>query len=289
MTHVKLRLFPQEPAGLNLLSQMARQIVLATGTLSEILGAPASEHARLVEDMHNHEAKSAELHFALLTHMRTSFVNPLPREDMYALSRYLNEAMEKLDAAADLVSLYKLERLPKRAADQLEIISRQAELTVDAMRQLNNLDDLEDYWIEILRLAKRAERTHRVWVADMLEDMKSAQYARNRDIAGPAGGGHQGHAADRHPGGQHHRQGILTVSVLFFALVVVFAAAFAFLNGFRDASSSVALPVRTRALTPTVAVLLAGLFNFIGAALSATLALEVSRTWVRPCRPAATA
>lgn len=67
----------------------------------------------------------------------------------------------------------------------------------------------------------------------------------------------------------------------FFALVVVFAGAFAFLNGFRDASTSVALPVRTRALTPTVAVLLAGLFNFIGAALSATLALELSRTWIQ--------
>ncbi|HET9349189.1 MAG TPA: nuclease PIN [Arthrobacter sp.] len=180
---MKLRLFPQEPAGLNLLAQLASQIVLATGTLSEILGAPASENARLVEDMHNHEAKSAELHFALLTHMRTSFVNPLPREDMYALSRYLNEAMEKLDAAADMVSLYKLDRLPKRAADQLEIISRQAELTVDAMRRLDNLDDLEDYWIEVLRLSKRAERSHRVWVADMLNEMKSTRYARTRDIA----------------------------------------------------------------------------------------------------------
>ena len=34
-----------------------------------------------------------------------------------------------------------------------------------------------------VRLAKRAERTHRVWVADMIADMKWAQYSRNRDIA----------------------------------------------------------------------------------------------------------
>lgn len=180
---MKLRLFPQEPAGLQLLSQMARQILEATGTLSEIFGAPTTEHERLVEEMHEHEAKSTDLHFALLTHMRTSFVNPLPREDMYALSRFLNEAMEKLDAAGELVALYKLDRLPKRASDQLEIIGRQAELTVDAMRQLDDLDELEDYWIEVLRLAKRAERSHRTWVAEMLRDMKSTQYSRNRDVA----------------------------------------------------------------------------------------------------------
>lgn len=71
------------------------------------------------------------------------------------------------------------------------------------------------------------------------------------------------------------------MTVFFFALVVIFAGVFAFLNGFRDASTSVALAVRTRALTPTVAVLLAALFNFLGAALSATLALEVSRTWIQ--------
>lgn len=71
------------------------------------------------------------------------------------------------------------------------------------------------------------------------------------------------------------------MTMMLFALVVVFAGAFAFLNGFRDASAAVAIAVRTRALTPTVAVLLAAFFNFIGAALSAALALGVSQTWVR--------
>ncbi|MEC5191228.1 MULTISPECIES: inorganic phosphate transporter [unclassified Arthrobacter] len=71
------------------------------------------------------------------------------------------------------------------------------------------------------------------------------------------------------------------MAIFLFALVVVFAGAFAFLNGFRDASASVALAVRTRALTPTIAVLLAALFNFIGSGLSAGLALAVSKAWVQ--------
>ena len=54
--------------------------------------------------------------------------------------------------------------------------------------------------------------------------------------------------------------------------VIVAAAIFAFLNGFRDVSAAVALSVRTRALTPTIAVLLAGLFNCLGALISVALA-----------------
>jgi PiT family inorganic phosphate transporter len=70
------------------------------------------------------------------------------------------------------------------------------------------------------------------------------------------------------------------VTAFIFGLVVVLAAAFAFINGFRDVSNSVAVAVRTRALTPTVAVLLAAVFNFVGALLSAGLAVAVSQNWV---------
>lgn len=70
------------------------------------------------------------------------------------------------------------------------------------------------------------------------------------------------------------------MTAVIFGLVVLFTAAFAFLNGFRDASTSVALAVRTRALTPSVAVLLAAFFNFLGALLSATAAVAVSHTWI---------
>lgn len=70
------------------------------------------------------------------------------------------------------------------------------------------------------------------------------------------------------------------MTVAFFVLVAVLAGGFAFLNGFRDASTAVALSVRTRALTPSVAVLLAALFNFAGAVVSGSFALATSQDWI---------
>ncbi|MBO0896801.1 MULTISPECIES: DUF47 domain-containing protein [Arthrobacter] len=180
---MRLRLFPQENAGLELLSQMGGVLIRGAGTLSEVLGAEPADYERLAEHMHQLEAESTDLHFALMTQMRSSFINPLPREDLYDLSLTLMSAMENLDAAAEIISLYRLTGISKRAAEQLEVIGRQAELTASAMRRLASLEDLDDYWIEMLRLSKRTERTHRIWVSELLRDHKPLTYARHRDLA----------------------------------------------------------------------------------------------------------
>ncbi|GAA3668018.1 low-affinity phosphate transporter PitH [Arthrobacter ginkgonis] len=55
---------------------------------------------------------------------------------------------------------------------------------------------------------------------------------------------------------------------LLLGLVLVATCAYAFLNGFRDVSNSVAAAVRTRSLTPTIAVVVAAFFAFVGTMLS---------------------
>ncbi|MFJ5958315.1 anion permease [Paenarthrobacter sp. NPDC092416] len=70
----------------------------------------------------------------------------------------------------------------------------------------------------------------------------------------------------------------MTVAIL--VLVVGLAAGFAFLNGFRDVSNAVALSTRTRALTASIAVLLAAIFNFVGAMLSGTFVLAFTQSWI---------
>ncbi|PQZ89024.1 phosphate transporter [Arthrobacter sp. MYb227] len=60
----------------------------------------------------------------------------------------------------------------------------------------------------------------------------------------------------------------MSSQTLMMFSVLACTCGFAFLNGFRDASNSVAAAVRTRALTPTYAVLVAAFFTFVGTMLS---------------------
>ncbi len=59
---------------------------------------------------------------------------------------------------------------------------------------------------------------------------------------------------------------------LLFMLVIVAATIFAVINGAHDVPNNIALAVRTRALTPKAALLLAASFNFLGALLGTGLA-----------------
>lgn len=180
---MKLRLFPQETAALELLADIAQQSVLAVQVLSEMFGARRQDHERIFEELVRIESRTSELQRALLTQLRTSFVNPLPREDLLDLSEGLGNAMDQLVAVGELTVLNRLDRLAHEASDQLEIVNRQAELTVGAMRGLGRLDDLEDYWIEVTRLAKRANHTHRVWSSKAMHDLSLGAYARGIEMA----------------------------------------------------------------------------------------------------------
>lgn len=180
---MKLRLFPQETKALELLTRMATEFHNGVSTLSEILGTPGDGRERLVEQLHEQDGKLSGLHFALMTHVRTTFINPLPREDLFQISRYLVEGVEKLDGAAELILLHEVTRFSARASEQLEVINRQTELTRDAMIRLESLEELDEYCIEMLQLAKRAERTHRIWVSELMREYKPAVYLRHLGVA----------------------------------------------------------------------------------------------------------
>lgn len=174
---------PRESVGIELLSGMARELADSVQTLSEMLGSSSTEYPRLVEEMHAHEGQSNELFFRLLTTMRSSIINRLPREDLYRLGEHLNNAIESLDIVADFVVTLNVSHQSPRSAELLEIIQRMSDNSLKMFETFHSLDDLEDLWIDNLRLGKRAEHTRLTWIREILTAGTPAAVSKHQLLA----------------------------------------------------------------------------------------------------------
>jgi PiT family inorganic phosphate transporter len=72
------------------------------------------------------------------------------------------------------------------------------------------------------------------------------------------------------------------VTLALVVLVVAVALAFDYTNGFHDAANAIATSVSTNALTPRVALLIAALFNLVGALLGEGVARTIGSGIVTP-------
>lgn len=70
--------------------------------------------------------------------------------------------------------------------------------------------------------------------------------------------------------------------VILTVLVVIFALAFDFINGFHDTANAIATSVSTRALPPKAAVMMAAIMNFIGAITFTGVAKAITKDIVDP-------
>ena len=164
---MRLRLTPQETSFYGMFSTSANNLVTAAKLLSELLGAEPSARPEIAERMRAAEHAGDEATHTIYRQLNLSFVTPFDREDIYRLAGSLDDVMDAMDAAVDMVVLYKIDDLPRGIADQVEVLERAAELTAAAMPRLRTMKDLPEYWIEINRLENQADQVYRKMLAEL--------------------------------------------------------------------------------------------------------------------------
>lgn len=180
---MKFSLFPQETRGLQLLGDLCTNIQECVQVLSEILGVLTEDNQEQLDALERAEMRALDTHYALLTQLRTSYVTPVPREDLYTFSRLLHDTVGELRSVGELMTHGDLKWISHRAAEQLELVGRQATLTTSALGSLDRLDELEDTWLQLMRLNKRVGRTHHAWVGETADLQRSSTIIRHRAVA----------------------------------------------------------------------------------------------------------
>jgi predicted phosphate transport protein (TIGR00153 family) len=148
-----------------MLSVSADNLVDAANVLAQIVAHSGAKREQLAREMRDAEHRGDEATHGIFRRLNSSFVTPLDREDIYRLAVGLDDCMDEMDAAADLIVLYELHELPTAVTHQVEVLQRAAKLTSDAIPRLRAMRALSDYWIEINRLENEADKTHRRLVA----------------------------------------------------------------------------------------------------------------------------
>ena len=176
------RLRPVDTAFYDLFTEQAQHLVVGAGLLAEML-AEGADHAAVAQRMREAEHEADETTHAIVRRVNQTFVTPFDREDIYRLASGLDDVMDMMDEAVDLVLLYEVKVLPPELSEQVSVIQQCADLTAAAMPRLQSMQSLEEYWIEINRLENAGDRNHRRTLAKLFSgEFKTIEVLKLKDI-----------------------------------------------------------------------------------------------------------
>ncbi len=152
-----------------LLTQQANHLVRGAEVLAQIHGANTERRAELRDQLHQIEHQCDEVTHQVSSKLNSTFVTPFDRDDISFIASRLDDCMDYIDEAGDLIVLYKISDLPRGVVEQLNVIQRCCDLTAQAMPKLKSLGGLKDYWVEINRLENQGDQAYRRTLSEMFD------------------------------------------------------------------------------------------------------------------------
>jgi hypothetical protein len=117
----------------------------------------------------DYEHEGDRMTHRIMRMLNQTFITPIDREDIYALTTALDNVMDAIEAAASRMVLYKIKRVTPEAKRLCGIIVTSAEQMVKAVSHMPKLEDVEDYCIEINRLENAADEIYREGTAALFD------------------------------------------------------------------------------------------------------------------------
>ncbi|MDQ4052228.1 MAG: DUF47 family protein [Actinomycetota bacterium] len=177
-----LRFRPVDGTFYDLFTEAAQHLVTGAELLAEML-ADSSDKEDVARRMRAAEHAADETTHNLIKKVNSTFITPFDREDIYSLGSGLDDVMDMMDEAVDLILLYEVKVLPPELAGQVDVLQRCAELTAEAMPNLRSMKSLEEYWIEINRLENDGDKNHRRILAKLFSgEFKTIEVQKLKDV-----------------------------------------------------------------------------------------------------------
>jgi uncharacterized protein len=165
---VKLRIFPREEVYFDLLDAVADNVADAAEQLLDMVEDfvdPGKKAKRLVELEHEGD----RLTHAILSRLNSTFITPFDREDIHALAGQLDDVVDAMEAAADMMVLHRIIAPIDAVVEQARLLDRAARKTAAGLRSLRGLkqEPLHAFLITINEIENEGDRLYRRARADL--------------------------------------------------------------------------------------------------------------------------
>jgi predicted phosphate transport protein (TIGR00153 family) len=159
------RLFqPRPDQFIQLLLRQSEFTVQGVEALLEYLNNPSKEHARAVKDL---EKEADEVRRILIDELNHTFVTPIDREDIHALSRAIDDVLDYAYTMVDEMVILEVE--PNDFLQRMASLLRDAahEIQLGVLRLSDHPGVAEDHAVRAKALENRVEHVYREALADL--------------------------------------------------------------------------------------------------------------------------
>jgi uncharacterized protein len=104
--------------------------------------------------------------------LNRQYITPFDREDIYDLARAIDDVVDLIEEASDLLELYGVESPTRQALEQCRILVGAVECLNRALGQLKNLRGVQPVLIELKQFEDDGDRIVREAIADLFKDSR---------------------------------------------------------------------------------------------------------------------
>jgi len=165
---VRFSLVPKEHRYFSIFSEMGANVEAAGKLLLELM-EDYSEAKSKTRSILEHEHVGDKLVHDIVKRLNSTFVTPLDREDIYDLAATLDEILDNIEAAADMVMLYRVGDITEQARRQAEVIAKATPLLKECMDNLEKPKGLDERIIAINSLENDGDRILRDAMASLFD------------------------------------------------------------------------------------------------------------------------
>lgn len=167
---VRFKLTPQNASFYGYFAESAGHILDGARVLRAAMDKSPSEWPAEASRLNDIEHEGDEATHTIFSAVNSSFITPFDRDDIYALASRLDDCLDHIEASLDIMVLYRVGELTPQVAAQADVLVKMAELTQEAMPDLQRMQNLREYWIAINSLENEADRNYRRMIAALFED-----------------------------------------------------------------------------------------------------------------------